>query len=340
MTVKTTTKAFQINEFDYHKIQAGDKELAQPGPLDVLVEMEAASLNYRDFLITKGLYNPNLKLPLVPLSDGAGKVIKVGEKVTEFKPGDTVSSTFFQDWVSGSVTAKTAATALGGEIDGVLQKERIFPEHGLVKAPAGFSAKQAATLPCAALTAWNALFEHGNVKAGDKVLVLGTGGVSIFALQFAKAAGAYVIATSSSDEKLERVKKMGADHTVNYKTHPDWHKEVLKATNNEGVDHIVEVGGAGTLDKSIASIRYGGHISMIGVLGGMGGFDPIKILMKAIRLQGIFVGSKEMFVNMNKAIETNKIEPVIEKSFKAEKISDAIDYMVAGKHFGKIVVEI
>ena len=340
MTVSTRVKAFQLTEFNHHKITAGEVEVGEPGAFEVLVKMKAASLNYRDFLISNGLYNPNLKLPLVPFSDGAGEVLKVGEKVTEFKPGDLVCSTFFQDWIAGSITAQSASTALGGEIGGVLQAERIFPEHGLVKAPKGYSAAQAATLPCAALTAWNSLFEAGNVKAGDQVLVLGTGGVSIFALQFAKAAGAEVFATSSSDEKLNRVKALGADHLINYKESPDWEKPILKATEKRGVDHIIEVGGAGTVDKSIKSIKYGGYISMIGVLAGMGGVDPIKLLMKAIRLQGIFVGSKEMFSNMVRAIEANDIKPVIDaQTFPAEKAAEAIDYMKAGKHFGKIVLE-
>lgn len=340
MTVSTRVKAFQLTEFDHHKISAGEVEVGEPGPSEVLVKMKAASLNYRDFLISNGLYNPNLKLPLVPLSDGAGEVLKVGEKVTEFKQGDLVCSTFMQDWVAGPVSAKGASTALGGEIGGVLQAERIFPEHGLVKAPKGYTAAQAATLPCAALTAWNALFEAGNVRAGDRVLVLGTGGVSIFALQFARAAGAEVFATSSSDEKLKRVRELGADHLINYKETPDWEKPILKATDNQGVDHVIEVGGAGTLDKSIKSIKYGGHISMIGVLAGMGGVDPIKLLMKAIRLQGIFVGSKEMFLNMVRAIEANDIKPVIDaKTFPAANAGEAIDFMKAGKHFGKIVLE-
>lgn len=339
MTVSTKTRAFQLTEFDYHKISQAPVELGEVGHHDVLVEMKAASLNYRDFLISQGYYNPNLKLPLVPLSDGAGIVTKVGDKVKRFKEGDLVSSTFFQDWCSGSISQAAASSALGGEIGGVLQAERIFPEHGLVKAPAGYTAEQAATLPCAALTAWNALFEAGNLKPGDKVLVLGTGGVSIFALQLAKAAGATVLATSSSDDKLKRVKELGADYVINYKENPDWEKSVLEATDGVGVDYVVEVGGAGTVEKSIKAVRYGGHISMIGVLSGMGGVDPIKLLMKAIRLQGIFVGSREMFENMNAALAANEIKPIIEKTFPVEQVAEAIDYMKAGKHFGKIVLK-
>lgn len=339
MTVMTKTKAYQLEEFDYHKIKANDKEISKVGPCEVLVKMKAASLNYRDFLVSKGLYNPKFKLPLIPLSDGAGEVLEVGEQVSEFKAGDIVTSTFFQNWVSGPVSDAVAASALGGELDGVLQAEKIFPEKGLVKIPGQLSFEEAATLPCAAVTAWNSLFEAGNVKPGDKVLVLGTGGVSIFALQFAKAAGAKVFATSSSDDKLKRVKEMGADVLINYKETPDWDKPVLAETDGKGVDHIIEVGGAGTLEKSVKAIKYGGHISMIGVLAGMGGIDPIKLLMKAIRLQGIFVGSKEMFQNMNRAIEANKINPVVDKTFPVEEVADAIDYMQAGKHFGKIVLK-
>ncbi|MBZ0187453.1 MAG: NAD(P)-dependent alcohol dehydrogenase [Candidatus Obscuribacterales bacterium] len=336
----TRSRAYQLTQFDYKTIAKTEKEIGKVGPYDVLVKMKAASLNFRDLLIAQGLYNPNLKLPLVPLSDGSGEVIEVGERVSRFRPGDRVATTFMQDWLSGPLSPHAVRSALGGEIDGVLQNQKIFPEGGLVKVPEHLSFNEAASLPCAAVTAWNALFEAGSIRPGDKVLVMGSGGVSVFALQFARAAGAYVFATSSSDEKLERLKSLGANQTINYKITPDWDKAILKATDNLGVDHIVEVGGAATLDKSINAIKLGGHISVIGVLAGMGKIDPIKVLMKAIRLQGIFVGSKEMFENMNQAITANQIKPVIDKkTFPVDKVSDAIDFMHSGSHFGKIVLE-
>ncbi|MBX9696343.1 MAG: NAD(P)-dependent alcohol dehydrogenase [Cyanobacteria bacterium] len=339
MTVLTKTRAYELTAFDHKSIACAEREVGKVGPYDVLVEMKAASLNFRDYMISAGVYNPNFKLPLIPLSDGAGEVIEVGAEVTEFKPGDKVASCFFQDWVSGCQTEKSGRSALGGEIDGILQAHKIFPERGLVKIPDGYSFEEGATLPCAALTAWNSLFESGNVKPGESVLVMGSGGVSNFALQFAKAAGAYVYATSSSDEKLERLKKMGADYTINYKNTPDWDKEVLDATNGRGVDHIVEVGGAGTLDKSCKAVRMAGHVSLIGVLSGVGKFDPLKVLMKAIRLQGVFVGSKAMFNHMNRGINANGIKPVIDTSFAVDDVSKAIEYMKDGQHFGKIVLK-
>ncbi|MGD9683863.1 MAG: NAD(P)-dependent alcohol dehydrogenase [Candidatus Obscuribacterales bacterium] len=339
MTVLTKTRAYRLTEFDYNKISPADVDLPPLGPTDVLVEIKAASLNYRDFLIAGGLYNPSFKLPLVPLSDGSGQVVETGSRVTEFKPGDRVAGIFMQNWAAGPIDGSCGKSALGGEIDGVLQNHRVFPETGLVRLPEGYSFEEGAALPCAAVTAWNALFESGSLKPGKSVLVMGTGGVSVFALQFARAAGARIFATSSKDDRLELLESLGAHHTINYMSNPDWDKEILDATDGAGVDHIVEVGGAGTLPRSINCVATGGEISVIGVLAGMGKVDPIRVLMKAIRLQGIFVGSREMFENMNRALETNGIKPVIDKKvFGADEASAGIDYMKNGSHTGKIVL--
>lgn len=246
---------------------------------------------------------------------------------------------FTQSWLEGPPSSQNNRTTLGGgDFDGVLREYGAFNEDGLVKIPDYLSYEEAATLPCAAVTAWHALVNSGNVKAGETVLTLGTGGVSVFAVQFAKLHGARVIATSSSDEKLAKARELGADETINYKQTPDWDKEVLRLTRNMGVDHVVEVGGLGTLTKSLNSVRVGGHIPLIGVLASAGEFDPRRILMKIVRLQGIFVGSRQMFEDMNRAIEANQIKPVIDKTFAFEEVREALRYMESGLHFGKIVV--
>lgn len=336
MATKTSTKAFQLKEFGFEHIVQVDMAVPQLREHEVLVKMHAVSLNYRDFLVAKGLYSRNLKLPLVPLSDGAGEVIEVGSGVTRFKRGDRVAPIFMQAWIGGDLNKQAVNTALGGAIDGVLRSEGVFNENGLVSIPEHLSFEEAATLPCAAVTAWNALYEQRPIKPGDKVLALGTGGVSIFALQLAKAGGATVVITSSSDEKLERAKKLGADVLVNYKKHPDWDKEVLQ-TCPDGVDHIIEVGGAGTMDRSLKAIRIGGQISLIGLLA-QGQFDSTKLLMKGACMQGIFVGSRDMFERMNKAISTHKLRPVVDKVFKVDEIKEALETMAGQSHFGKIVL--
>ncbi len=337
MPLQTKTRAFQLTDFALDKIVPADREVQPPDKHEVLVRMKAASLNFRDLLIAKGLYSRNLKLPLVPLSDGAGEVVEVGSNVTRFKKGDRVTPIFMQKWIGGQLHKEAGRSALGGAIDGVLQNEALFHEEGLVRIPEHLSYEEAATLPCAALTAWNALFESGLVKPGNTVLTLGTGGVSIFALQFAKAAGARVIITSSSDEKLQRARELGAHIGINYRTTPDWEKLVLKA-QPDGVEHVIEVGGAGTLPRSVKALRPGGQISMIGRLTD-GQFDPTSLLMKGARLQGIFVGSREMFEHMNHAIELHQIKPVIDQVFPVDQIKEALEALESGSHFGKIVLK-
>ncbi len=312
----------------------------QPGYGQVLVRVRATSLNYRDLIIAQGNYTGQ-KSAINPMSDGAGDVIAIGEGVTRVKVGDRVAGIFFQDWIAGTITKDIMKSDLGGGIDGMLAELVVLNQDGLVLLPKHFSYEEGATLPCAAVTAWHGLVTKGSVTAGETVLILGTGGVSIFALQFAKLHGARVIVTSSSDEKLERARILGADETVNYKTMPDWEKRVYELTDRVGVDHVVEVGGAGTLPKSIQAVRYGGQISLIGVLSGFAGeINPQPILGKSITLQGIYVGSREMFEAMNRAISQAQLKPVVDRVFSFAETQAAFQYLESGSHFGKVVIQL
>jgi NADPH:quinone reductase-like Zn-dependent oxidoreductase len=334
-------KAYRLHEFGGpQSLRLEERPAPEPGPGQVRVRIRAGSLNFRDLMISKGVYNPKLKLPLIPLSDGAGEVSAVGDGVTRFRVGDRVVSAFMPGWVEGPPTDAKVRSALGGDIDGVLAEEVVLPEAGLLPIPAHLSFEEAATLPCAAVTAWNALLETGGIRPGDSVLVQGTGGVSIFALQFARLAGARVIATSSSDAKLSRVQEMGASDLINYKATPDWDKRVRELTGGRGVDMIIEVGGAGTLPMSTRSIKLGGYIALIGVLTGAGDFNPIPLLMRNIRLQGIFVGSVQMFASMLKAIEISRLRPVVDRVFPFDQAVDAMKYLESGAHFGKVVISL
>lgn len=311
----------------------------EPGPGQVLLKMRAASLNYRDLMMIQGLYNPRQPLPLIPLSDGVGEVIAVGEGVDRVRVGERVMPCFHQNWWGGRPTHERVSKPLGGPLDGVLAEQMVVRQEGLVRAPEHLSDAEAASLPCAAVTAWAALVTEGRVQAGDIVLVQGTGGVSLFALQFAKALGAQVIVTSSSDAKLERALALGADHGINYKTTPKWGKAARAWTQGAGVDHIVEVGGAGTLEQSLSAAAIGGHISLIGVLSGIE--TPLKvtsILMRQIRVQGIFVGARDSFEAMNRAIHANGIKPVIDRVFPFTEARAALEHMASGSHFGKIAL--
>jgi NADPH:quinone reductase-like Zn-dependent oxidoreductase len=305
-----------------------------------VVRVRACSLNFRDLLVARGSYGRAVKAPLIPLSDGAGEVTAVGEGVTRVKPGDRVCGAFFQRWIEGELDDEKATSAMGGGINGMLSEKVCLSAEGLVRAPSHLSFEEAATLPCAALTAWNALFRSGRLRPGESVLVQGSGGVSVFALQFANMAGARVIATSSSDVKLERLKAMGAEAGVNYKTTPDWDKSARAFTHGMGVDHVVEVGGAGTLPISFKAVRRAGHIALIGVLAGAGEVDPRSIFLKSIRLQGIYVGSREMFEEMNRAIESSGMRPVIDRLFDLEQTADAMRYMESGSHLGKVCIRL
>ncbi len=315
-----------------------DAPVARAG--EVLIRMHAVSLNYRDLLIAQGRYARGLKLPLVPLSDGAGKVASVGHGVTRVQRGDRVAGIFMQNWLSGEVSPYVARSALGGSVDGVFAEYVVFHESGVVQIPSHLSYEEAATLPCAAVTAWNAL-TTSVLKPGITVLVQGTGGVSTFALQFAKMAGARVLVTSSSDQKLKKAAEMGAADGINYRSNPDWDKAVVERTEGIGVDHVIEVGGPGTLARSLNAVRVGGRISLIGLLTGADvTVNPMPILGKQIQVQGIFVGSRDMFEAMNRAITLHQLRPVVDRVFAFEEAREALRYMESGQHFGKIVIKI
>ena len=316
-----------------------DRPEPKPAHGQIVVRVRAASLNYRDLIVMQGAYG-RVSLPLVPLSDGAGEVVAVGDGVTRWQPGDRVAGTFFPEWLAGPVTAESTKTALGGgSTTGMLAEFVALSEHGAVRVPEHLSFEEAATLPCAALTAWNALVEQGRVKAGETVVLLGTGGVSIFGLQIAKLHGARTIITSSSDEKLARAVALGADATINYRTTPDWEKKVLELTGGLGADHILEVGGAGTFAKSLRATRLGGHVALIGVLAGVASeLRVTDILMRSLRVNGIYVGSREMFESLNRAVTQHKLKPVIDRVFPFAEARAAYEHLQSGTHCGKVVI--
>ena len=310
-----------------------------PGPRQVLVRVRASSLNYRD-LSTVEAKNARAapKPDLIPLSDGAGEVVAIGPGVSRVKTGDRVAGCFMQKWIGGAIDEVAMASAMGGAIDGMLTELAVLEEDGVVKLPAGLTFEEGATLPCAGLTAWHALVEIGNIKAGDIVQTQGSGGVSIFALQFARMFGARVIATSSSAAKAERLKKMGAEAVIDYRATPDWDKESMKLTGGRGADVTVEVGGAGTLPRSFLATRLGGRIVVIGLLSGMAEVDPMPILRRNLRVQGLYVGNRQMFEAMNRAIEAAGLKPVIDKVFPFAQARDAYRHLKSQNHFGKIVI--
>ena len=333
-------KSFEIQEFGIDNLALVERETPRPAAGEVLVRMTAASLNYRDYMAVRGVYNPRMKRPMVPLSDGAGIVEEIGPGVTRFKKADRVAACFMQKWIEGPPTREKGASALGGAIDGVLREFAVFSEHGLVSIPPSLSDVQAAALPCAAVTAWHALFEHTPMAPGETVLIQGTGGVSVFALQFAHAAGLRTIVTSSSDQKLERARQLGASETINYKKTPNWDEEARKLTGGQGVDHVIEVGGGDTMPRSLKAVRMQGAISVIGVLSGADPtVSPREILMNSVRVQGIYVGSRAMFERMNRAIEFHAITPVIDRVFAWTEIKEALRYMESQQHFGKICLK-
>ena len=333
-------RVFELqNKTSLEALTLTERDDPHPGPEQVLIQMRAVALNYRDALVINGLYNPNLPLPFVPLSDGVGSVVAVGQNVTRVKPGDRVAGIFVQNWLSGEMPG--GILTLGADMDGVLAQRVVLHQDGVVHVPAHLTDEEAATLPCAAVTAWSALMVQGTLKPGETVLVQGTGGVSLFALQFARLAGAQVIVISSSDEKLEQARLLGATEGINYKKIPDWDKEVLKLTGGRGVDYVVEVGGAGTLSRSLNAVRTGGQVSLIGILSGISAeMSTLPILMKQVRVQGIYVGSRATFEQMNNAIALHKLKPVIDRVFPFEEAIGAFKYMEKGGHVGKIVIRI
>ncbi|MFY9726866.1 MAG: NAD(P)-dependent alcohol dehydrogenase [Bryobacteraceae bacterium] len=333
-------RAFVFEDrFSPDALKLVERPQPKPGPGQALVRVRASSLNYRDLVVAGGGYGRHVKLPLIPLSDGAGEVVEVGPHVTRVKPGTRVAAIFMQTWLAGALTEDQSKSALGGAIDGMLAEFVVLDQDGLVPIPEHLSYAEAATLPCAAVTAWHALVTEGGIRAGDNVLVLGTGGVSIFALQFARLHGACVIVTSSSDDKLARALALGASDGINYRQTPEWGRRVLELTGGAGVDHVVEVGGAGTLPQSFRAVRFGGRISLIGVLAEPGAaVDTRPLMMKAARLQGIYVGSREMFEAMNRAIALHRLRPVIDRVFPFAEAPDAFRYLKTAGHFGKIVI--
>jgi NADPH:quinone reductase-like Zn-dependent oxidoreductase len=333
-------KAYEIrNSFGLDSLTLVDRPDPRPGHGQVLLRMRALSLNHRDLLVIKGLYNPRLPLPLVPFSDGVGQVVALGEGVKRVQVGERVCPIFMQKWLDGEVTDAAAKSDLGGGNQGLLAEHVVLDQEGLVRVPEHLTDEEAAPLPCAAVTAWHALVSEGGIKPGDTVLTQGTGGVSIFALQFAALAGVRVLITSSNDGKLERARQLGAADGINYKTTPDWDKRVRELTGGVGVDHVVELGGAGTLGKSLKAVRIGGRISLIGALTG-GEFNPMPILMKNVRVQGIFVGSRAMFEAMNRAIAQHRLKPVIDRVFPFSEAREALRYMESGAHFGKVCIRL
>lgn len=315
----------------------------RPGHGEVLVAVRAVSLNYRDLTTALGSFTGGqVPLGVVPASDGCGEVVAVGPGVTRLSPGDRVVAAFMPGWIDGDLTAEKQATAMGaGTADGMLAERVVLPEPALVRLPPHLSFEEGATLPCAGVTAWYALFEGATVRPGTTVLLLGTGGVSVFSLQFAKLAGARVIITSSSDDKLERARALGADLTVNYREHPDWEQRVVALTDGRGADHAVEVGGPGTLNRTLKALRFGGSMSLMGVLTGLSDqVETALILRKNIRIQGTFVGSVAMLERMCRAIAASGMRPVIDRVFGFDQARDAYALMRSGGHFGKIVVRV
>lgn len=331
-------KALQVQEaFGLENLALVERAEVEPGPGEVHLKMSAASLNYRDLLMVQGLYNPRQALPLIPCSDGVGEVEAVGEGVTRVQKGDRVITLFCQGWISGDPPRDSLRKTLGGPLDGTLAETIVLSEEGIARAPKHLSDVEAATLTCAGLTAWSALSTRAEIGPGDTVLVLGTGGVSVFALQFAQILGAQVIVTSSSDEKLERAKELGAMATLNYVENPHWAKAIKEITEGRGVDLVVEVGGAETLPQSVRALRPGGQISLIGNLsGGVLDFNLIPVFMRGVRIQGILVGHREGFEAMSGAITEHQMRPVVDRVFPWVEARQAFEHQSTARHFGKI----
>ena len=334
-------KIFQLqDDWSIDNLTLTERPQPEPGPGQVLLKMKAASLNYRDLVVPQRGYGKLTgTLPLIPISDGVGEVIAIGEEVGRVAVGDRVCPLMIQSWISGPPTMERLTSTLGGPLDGVMTEYMVLSEQGVVKTSEHLSDEEAAALPCAALTAWSAVVTDGQVKAGDRVLVQGTGGVSLFALQFAKLLGAHVIVTSSSDDKLQRAISLGADEGINYVSTPEWGKEVRRMAGADGVDLIVEVGGQKTLPQSLHAIRAGGTISLIGVLSGLNMDVSLGlIVIRKVRLQGITVGNRDGMEAMMRAISQHAVKPVIDRTFAFEELREALDYLACGVHFGKVCI--
>jgi NADPH:quinone reductase-like Zn-dependent oxidoreductase len=340
-------RAYPVKQFGLEHLHPAELPELQIAPASFLIKVHAVSLNYRDLMVVKGLYNPKMALPRIPCSDGAGEIVAIGEGVTRVQVGDRVCGIFMQRWLDGPLTAEKSKAALGGDVDGMLSEYVLLDHEGVVRFPEHLTYEEAATLPCAGVTAWNALHHAGDptrpTRPDETVLIQGTGGVSLFALQFAKLLGAKVIGTSSSDEKLARATELGLTEGCNYKQRPDWSKWATEITAGEGVDRIIEVGGANTFGQSLRAARVGGLIAQIGVLSGGSTTEPLNLtplLHKQLRIHGIYVGSRVMFEQMNAAIAAANLHPVIDHVFDFDQAQQAFQHMQSASHFGKIVIRI
>ena len=338
-------RAYQVREFGLEHLEQVKLPTLQIAPGTVLIRIRAVSLNYRDLMIVKGFYNPKMALPRIPCSDGAGEVVAIGDGVTRVGVGDRVCGIFMQRWLEGPLTAERSKAALGGDVDGMLAEYALLAQDGVVRFPEHLSYEEAATLPCAGVTAWNALHHAGEpanpVLPGETVVIQGTGGVSLFALQFAKLLGTTVIGTSSSDEKLKRAYGLGLDAGCNYRERPEWSRWVAEVTGGRGADRIIEVGGGDTFGQSLRAARVEGMVAQIGVLSGSATSEPLAltpILHKQLRVQGIYVGSRAMFEQMNTAIAKAELHPIIDRVFVFDQAREAFLHMESASHFGKIVI--
>lgn len=335
-------KAYQITGTEgLSSLQQVELPSPKPSYGEVLLRLKAVSLNYRDYMNVCGIRGVTGPIPRIPCSDGAGEIIALGEGVTQWQVGDRVVVPFMPTWLDGGFSQYHSSQALGGAIDGLLREEACLPANSLLSIPEHLSFEEAATLPCAAVTAWDALITRGNLQPGETVLVLGSGGVSVFALQFAKMAGARVLAISSQDDKATRLRELGASATHNYRNDPAWDDWVLSQTGGIGVDKVIEIGGPETLNRSIKATRFGGHIALIGVLTGTAGdVQTVGILRKGIRLDGVYVGSRAMFAQMLRAITQAGMHPIIDSTFDFDQAVAAFEHIASGRHFGKIVIRI
>jgi NADPH:quinone reductase-like Zn-dependent oxidoreductase len=340
-------RAYQVRQFGLEHLEQVELPMLQIAPGTVLIRVRAVSLNYRDLMVVKGFYNPKMMLPRIPCSDGAGEIVAIGDGVNRVGVGDRVCGIFMQRWLDGPPTAERSKAALGGDVDGMLAEYALLAQDGVVRFPEHLSYEEAATLPCAGVTAWNALHHAGEpanpVLPGETVVIQGTGGVSLFALQFGKLLGATVIGTSSSDEKLKRAYGIGLDAGCNYKEGPEWSKWVTDVTGGRGADRIIEVGGGGTFGQSLRAARVGGVIAQIGVLSGSATSEPLAltpILHKQLRVQGIYVGSRAMFEQMNTVIAKAELHPIVDRVFAFDQAREAFLHMESASHFGKIVIRV
>lgn len=334
-------RVFQIEgDWGMDNLKLSERPITKPGPGQVLLNMKASALNFRDLLVPERGYGRHTgTLPLIPVSDGVGEVVEVGDGVTRVKVGDRVCPTYFQSWFGGEPSADRFSQALGGPLDGTMAEYMCLSEQGVVKAPSNLTDAQAAGLPCAGLTAWSALATCSTTKPGEKVLIQGSGGVALFALQFAKSFGSHVTMISSSDEKIERLKELGADAAINYRSTPEWGKASREITDGRGFDHIIELGGEKTLPQSLRCIRPGGTLSMIGVLSGLSLNASLgPIITRQVRLQGVTVGHRDSFEAMVRAIELHNIKPIVDKTFDFEELKEGLAYIKSGKQFGKVCI--